>query len=212
MTTNPETLNSNLEHPELLNIQCDLHNLQHEVKETIESCIIKAPYEKNWAIIFDYNASWNNWEIVTRKEWNTYKVRVKKWIKPSWRQTQHFDGKETYNFEATDLRTFNNELWKALTNKIGSNREKLPKTGKIVYNMLLNLWNKNTNNPEVKTNDSGDKPNNPKVETEKDKIKQNEPDTKSKENEIKPEEANSEPKKEKIDTQQPEIWKFKYEN
>ena len=78
--------------------------------------------------------------------------------------------------------------------------------------MLLNLWNKNANNPEVKTYDSEDKPNEPKIEPKKEEIKQNEQDTKPRESGIKPDERNTGPKKEKIDTQQPEIWKFKYEN
>lgn len=96
-------------------------------------------FEYEWAIGFNYNqTTWEKWQILTRKTWNTYKVRVKKKVQfPNWEdwQTQKFHNKETFDFIASDQRQFNIELWKALDKKI-ENRQKLPKTGKTVYDML----------------------------------------------------------------------------
>lgn len=113
MSTSLEMLDTNSEDIELTGIKDLLKSLKKTV-EKIESSVTKAPYEKDWAIIFDYEKSGQKWEIVTRKEWNTYKVRVKKWTRlPNWKdwwQTQKNGNEETYNFTSKNLKWFNKEL------------------------------------------------------------------------------------------------------
>ena len=144
-------INDNIE---LSDIQNELDTLQWTLK--LEDSITKIPYESGWAIVFDYEKQWQKWEIVTRKEWNTYKVRIKKWTRLSnwrdWWQTQKNWNSETFNFNAENLNWFNTELWKILNRVIGSNRDRLPKTGKAVYNMLNE--NQNQGNSSVEHNET----------------------------------------------------------
>ena len=153
MVTNPEKLDSGMD-SELLNIQNDTKNWLTALKKMIgfekksdswttevkeDNWTKTEVFEYKWAIGFNYNQeSGGKRQILTRKEWNTYKVRVKKWAQfPNWEdwQTQKFDGKETFDFEASNRKQFNVELWKAL-DKIIEDRQRLPKTGKTVYDML----------------------------------------------------------------------------
>lgn len=136
MTANPETLDSNLENSELLQIKKELSSLYKEVKEWVEPSVTKGPEKlKNWKILFDYKKDNQEWEIITEKDWDTYKVRIKNRINGEW-HTQKFWDSETYNFIAKDKQSFNEKLWYALDKKIGSGRDKLPKTGWKVYDML----------------------------------------------------------------------------
>ena len=138
MVTKTEMFDSINDNIELSDIQNELDTLQWTLK--LEDSITKIPYESGWAIVFDYEKQWQKWEIVTRKEWNTYKVRIKKWTRlPNWRdwwQTQKNWNSETFNFEAKDNKEFNKQLWIVLNRVIGSDRDKLPKTGWKVYEML----------------------------------------------------------------------------
>ena len=144
MVTNPETRDSSLENPELLDVINDLNSLKKDV-ESIEPSVTKAP--EKWTdpknpnrniVLFDYK---KDWEIVTEKTIDTeskkeiYKVRIKKREKDGW-PTQNFWESETFDFSAKDLRSFNIKLWDALNQKIGSKRDRLPKTGRKVYDML----------------------------------------------------------------------------
>ena len=155
MTTKPEMLDSNLDNSEFLDIMNNLNILKKDV-ESIESSITKAP--EKWIdskhpnrniVVFDYK---NDWEIVTEKAIDTeskkeiYKVRIKKREKDGW-HTQNFWESETFDFSAENKRSFNKKLWDALDQKIGTNRDRLPKTSGKVYDMLWKpsqtIWNVN---------------------------------------------------------------------
>lgn len=144
MATNLEIFNSNLENLDLFDEINDLVDLKTE----LPSKFTETPYKDNWGIVFNYKNTGDLWEIVTRKESGIYSVRVKKRVKlPTWKfwwQTQKYNGNETFNFKADDLDKFNIELWNALDEKIGTNRKKIPGTGKVIFNML-NKWNEQQN-------------------------------------------------------------------
>lgn len=136
MATSIEAFNSNSESYEL--IKNEINNLKKQLPNNFK----ETPYESNWAIIFNYKHKKTHelYEIVTRKEWDNYTVRIKKWGKLSnwqfWWQTQKFGNNETYNFSTKEKNTFNKELWNALNQKIWEERERLPKTGERIYNLL----------------------------------------------------------------------------
>ena len=142
MLTNPETLYTDLENSELLKTREELASLKKEIIEWVEPSITKGPERlSNGKILFDYKEkNGQKWEIITEKSWDSYKIRVKKWVKlPTWqmgRQTQKNWNNETFNFTATDKTLFNNGLSNVLNKTIGTNRDKLPKTGWKVYDML----------------------------------------------------------------------------
>ncbi len=120
-------------------LKLKLESIRSEMKN-VEPSITKKPREENWAIVFNYKNSGQEWEIVTRKEANTYKVRVKKRSKlvngKMGRSTQKINNKDTYDFTANDKTDFNKKLGEALDKTIWTNRDKLPKTGWVVYDML----------------------------------------------------------------------------
>lgn len=153
MVTNPEMLDSDLDNSELRDVINDLNSLKKDA-ESIESSITKAP--EKWIdskhpnrniVVFDYK---NDWEIVTEKVIDTkskkeiYKVRIKKREKDGW-HTQNFWESETFDFSAENKTSFNKKLWDALDQKIGTKRDRLPKTGGKVYDMLWKqsqtIWN-----------------------------------------------------------------------
>ena len=136
MATNPEALNSDLENSEWLETKAALDFLEKDAKEKVEPSITEAPYEKNWAIIFKYEKWWRTWQVVTRKDWNTYNIRVNefKYMKNLWRQSWEKIG--VYQFSADNESSFKKWFWTALNNSIGSNRDKLPKTSWVVYDLL----------------------------------------------------------------------------
>lgn len=118
-----------------------LNFLKSNIKFNIELWITRQPRLEKWAAVFNYKYMWWNWEIVTRKTSNDhYSVRIKKKIKfPDWKfdwQTQRNGGRETFDFIASDKIAFNRNLWVALNKIIWENRERLPRTGWIVYNLL----------------------------------------------------------------------------
>ncbi len=116
----------------------ELASLQKEIKKWIEPSIIKGPEKMaNGKILFDYKKDNQTREMITEKSWNTYKVRIKKDINGEW-YTQKFWEKETFDFSATDKDDFNIKLWDALDKVIWKNRDKLPKTGGKVYELLKN--------------------------------------------------------------------------
>ncbi len=129
-------------------IQKSLNSLKNLINT--DSWITKQPRLENWAVVFNYKNipyyihKWFDWEIVTRKEGNgKYSVRIKKWVNlPNWKewwQTQKNGNNETFTFSANDKLTFNRQLWIALDTIIWKNRDRLPSTWWIVYN-LLNGW------------------------------------------------------------------------
>ena len=97
---------------------------------------------KSGAIVFRYKNFWWEYEIVTRKENDIYKVRVKKWVKLSnwkrWWQTQKINGDEIYSFKASNKSDFDGWLRIAFNKTIGYYRDSLPNTWWMVYNLLNN--------------------------------------------------------------------------
>lgn len=133
-----------------------LNWLKNKVKLNNDRWITKQPEKlDNWSVFFNYKNKWWKWEIVTRKEWNTYKVRIKKRINKQ-RYTQMNWNSETFDFTANNKDAFNRQLWSALDKIIGSDRDKLPTTWWIVYNLLneSNNWNGNVdiakNNTDIR--------------------------------------------------------------
>lgn len=148
MTTNPEALNSDLENSGLWFIRNALRFLAKDVKEKVDPSLKEAPYEKNWAIIFKFESKWRTFQVVTRKEWNTYTVRINefKYMKKLWRES--WENIWTQSFTANNESSFKSWFWTALDNLIGKEREKLPKTSGVVYGLLdkhnsSNQWNWN---------------------------------------------------------------------
>ena len=142
MAAKTEMLNSSLDSSELLDIENELNFLKKRLKEKIEPSVIEAPHEENWAIIFKFEKNWKIRQIRTKKEWkDSYNVRVNEFgfIDSIWRNDWKKLGEDS--FAANDNDSFNIWLWSILDNLIGKNREKFPKTGKVVYSML-NKWDK----------------------------------------------------------------------
>lgn len=118
----------------------NLEWLKYQVSLNKEPWITKQPKLENWAAVFWYKSWWHEWEIVTRKENNTYSVRIKKRVKlpnwEMWRQTQKNNNKDTFNFTTDNTLSFNHQLWSALDTIIGTNRTRIPKTSQTVFNLL----------------------------------------------------------------------------
>lgn len=127
----------------------DLEKIKKDNAETQEKGIIDAPKFNNGAVVFDYEQGWNTREIVSRKEWNQYKIRVKKRINNQWFTQKNWDS-ETFNFISPDELSFNQQLWKILDTVIGNNRYRIPKTWNKVYD-FLNRWQTSDNNKEKNT-------------------------------------------------------------
>ena len=113
----------------------DLKEVKKDNAETQEKGIIDAPKLNNGAVVFDYQQGWNTREIVSRKEWNQYKIRVKKRINNQWYTQKNWDS-ETFNFTSPDKLSFNQQLWKILDTVIGNNRYRIPKTWECVHRLL----------------------------------------------------------------------------
>ena len=115
--------------------------LKNDILLNTDPWITKQPTLRKWAAVFDYKYNWQDWEVVTRKEGNgNYSVRIKKKVRfPDWKfdwQTQKNWEKDTFDFTANDKITFNRKLWGALDSTIWKDRERLPRTGWIVYDLL----------------------------------------------------------------------------
>lgn len=137
MVTKPEMLNSDPKNPELLDIQNDLDLLQNWVIENFEPYITQAPHEKDWAIKFKFEKDWRTLQVVTRKEWSTYTMRVNEYlfIEKLWRK----DWKRLWqtSFTADNTYSFNLWFWSVMNNLFGVDREEnFPTTIMFVYNML----------------------------------------------------------------------------
>jgi len=150
-----ETLSTS---PELLftPLIAAVKGLKKEVAGSQEKWIIEAPKLTNnkESVFFDYqDKNGQKWEIVCRKEWDNYSVRVKKRLKwanwQEWRYTQKNWEDETFNISANDVKKFNVQLWSILDIVIwAENRDRLPKTWWTVYSLL---------NPEDSTSNSSEK-------------------------------------------------------
>lgn len=146
-----------------------LNFLQNNIKLNNDPWITKQPFIENWAAVFDYKNLWYNWEIVTRKESNgNYSVRIKKRVKLTdwkiWWQTQKDGKNKMFTFSASDKNTFNHRLWEALTKIIWTNRDRLQKTGGLVYDLLnpseKKSGNSTGNTPSKVQNTAPSKPSN----------------------------------------------------
>ena len=113
-----------------------LNILKNLIKINNDPWITKYPQKNgNWDVVFGYKNMWRNWEIITKKEWNKYKVKIKK-FKDGQRNTQKIWNRETFDFNATDKGTFNRRLWVVLDRVIGRERDRLPTTWWRVYDLL----------------------------------------------------------------------------
>lgn len=150
MAANAETLNLDYENLELLDLINELGDLKKEVKDNPKTWTEK-PREWNWAIIFNYESKTTNekWEIVTRKQWDTYNVRVKTRILfPAWKD---WKTNQTFDFSAEDSTKFNEEFLKIINDNIPVSKKDMRKKGILrknsesVYKML-NKWNSDKQN------------------------------------------------------------------
>lgn len=127
-----------LREEEEIRIKDSLNNLKNMINS--DPWITKQPKLENWAAFFDYKYMWWNWEIVTRKENGKYSVRIKKWERlPNWKEgwrTQKNGNNDTFIFDAKNKNAFNHKLWDALDTIIWKNRDRLPTTGWMVYDLL----------------------------------------------------------------------------
>lgn len=151
-----DAFKSNLEISELSKFGKELSSLYKEAKEWVEPSVTKGPEKmSNGKVLFDYKEkNGQKWEIITEKSWDSYKIRVKKWVKlPNWQmgwQTQKNWNNEIFDFSAIDKTSFNQGLSNVLNKIIGTNRDKLPKTGWKVYDILNTKSDTKTEQQESK--------------------------------------------------------------
>ena len=133
MAANAEMLDLDYENFELLDFVNELGDLKKEVKDNTKTWTEK-PREWNWAIIFNYESKSTNekWEIVTRKQWDTYNVRVKKRILfPAWKD---WKTNQTFDFSAEDSTKFNEEFLKIINDNIPVSKKDMKKRGILKKN------------------------------------------------------------------------------